>query len=64
MWPPRSAGCGRGSVRRRGCSLIAPVRGDEAGAVASRRDGKMVMYSLTDRGRELLAVILAREAVA
>jgi hypothetical protein len=26
--------------------------------------GKMVMYSLTARGRELLAVILAREPVA
>jgi DNA-binding transcriptional ArsR family regulator len=34
------------------------------GLVASRRDGKMVMYSLTGRGRELLAVILAREPVA
>ena len=34
------------------------------GLVASRRDGKMVMYSLTDRGRELLAVTLARERVA
>jgi ArsR family transcriptional regulator, lead/cadmium/zinc/bismuth-responsive transcriptional repressor len=34
------------------------------GLVASRRDGKMVMYSLTDRGRELLAVTLARESVA
>jgi DNA-binding transcriptional ArsR family regulator len=34
------------------------------GLVASRRDGKLVMYSLTDRGRELLAVILAREPVA
>jgi DNA-binding transcriptional ArsR family regulator len=34
------------------------------GLVVSRRDGKMVMYSLTERGRELLAVILAREAVA
>lgn len=34
------------------------------GLVASRRDGKMVMYSLTARGRELLAVILAREPVA
>jgi ArsR family transcriptional regulator, lead/cadmium/zinc/bismuth-responsive transcriptional repressor len=30
----------------------------------SRRDGKMVMYSLTDRGRELLAVALAREPAA
>ncbi len=30
-----------------------------AGLVSSRRDGKMVMYSLTDRGRELLAVALA-----
>jgi DNA-binding transcriptional ArsR family regulator len=34
------------------------------GLVASRRDGKMVMYSLTDRGRELLTATLAREPVA
>jgi ArsR family transcriptional regulator, lead/cadmium/zinc/bismuth-responsive transcriptional repressor len=34
------------------------------GLVSSRRDGKMVMYSLTDRGRELLAATLAREPVA
>ena len=33
------------------------------GLVTSRRDGKMVMYSLTARGRELLAATLAREAV-
>lgn len=35
-----------------------------AGLVTSRRDGKMVMYSLTDRGRELLAVALAEEVLA
>jgi ArsR family transcriptional regulator, lead/cadmium/zinc/bismuth-responsive transcriptional repressor len=29
-----------------------------AGLVRSRRDGKMVMYALTDRGRELLDVLL------
>jgi ArsR family transcriptional regulator, lead/cadmium/zinc/bismuth-responsive transcriptional repressor len=34
------------------------------GLVESRRDGKIVMYSLTDRGRELLAVTLAQEPVA
>jgi DNA-binding transcriptional ArsR family regulator len=28
-----------------------------AGLVHSRRDGKMVMYSLTDRGRELLDTV-------
>jgi|SRR3954447_25097673 len=33
------------------------------GLVASRRDGKMVMYSLTERGRELLAATLAAEGV-
>jgi ArsR family transcriptional regulator, lead/cadmium/zinc/bismuth-responsive transcriptional repressor len=33
------------------------------GLVTSRRDGKMVMYSLTERGHELLAAALAREAV-
>lgn len=30
-----------------------------AGLVRSRRDGKMVIYALTDRGRALLEVILA-----
>jgi DNA-binding transcriptional ArsR family regulator len=34
-----------------------------AGLVTSRRDGKMVMYSLTERGRELLASTLAEPAV-
>ncbi len=28
------------------------------GIVSSRRDGKMVLYSLTDAGRELLATVL------
>jgi DNA-binding transcriptional ArsR family regulator len=32
-----------------------------AGLVASRREGKMVIYALTPRGRELLAVALAEE---
>ena len=32
--------------------------------VVSRREGKMVMYSLTPRGRELLELTLAAEAVA
>jgi ArsR family transcriptional regulator, lead/cadmium/zinc/bismuth-responsive transcriptional repressor len=36
-----------------------------AGLVRSRRDGKMVMYSLTPRGRALLGAVLAEmEAVA
>jgi ArsR family transcriptional regulator, lead/cadmium/zinc/bismuth-responsive transcriptional repressor len=30
-----------------------------AGLVTSRRDGKMVMYSVTDAGRSLLAAVLA-----
>lgn len=30
-----------------------------AGLLRSRRDGKMVMYSLTDRGRALIDVVLA-----
>ena len=30
-----------------------------AGLVASRRDGKMVMYSLTSRGKALLDAVLA-----
>lgn len=32
--------------------------------VASRRDGKMVMYSLTERGRGLLRAMLAEEVPA
>jgi len=35
-----------------------------AGLVTSRRDGKMVMYSLTDRARALLDVALAEPARA
>jgi ArsR family transcriptional regulator, lead/cadmium/zinc/bismuth-responsive transcriptional repressor len=35
------------------------------GLATSRRDGKMVLYALTDRGRALLAAVLAAdEAVA
>jgi ArsR family transcriptional regulator, lead/cadmium/zinc/bismuth-responsive transcriptional repressor len=34
------------------------------GLVTSRRDGKMVMYSLTPAGRELLAQTLAQETLA
>jgi DNA-binding transcriptional ArsR family regulator len=34
-----------------------------AGVVESRRDGKMVMYSLTDDGAALLAVVLMRAEV-
>ena len=33
------------------------------GLVTSRRDGKMVMYSLTSSGRELLASTLAEQAL-
>jgi DNA-binding transcriptional ArsR family regulator len=32
-----------------------------AGLVRSRRDGKMVMYDLTDRGRALVDVVLAEQ---
>jgi ArsR family transcriptional regulator, lead/cadmium/zinc/bismuth-responsive transcriptional repressor len=35
-----------------------------AGLVTSRRDGKMVMYTLTARGRELLGVTLAQKVPA
>jgi DNA-binding transcriptional ArsR family regulator len=35
-----------------------------AGVVTSRRDGKVVIYSLTERGRELLAVTLAGRTLA
>jgi DNA-binding transcriptional ArsR family regulator len=34
-----------------------------AGLADSRRDGKMVLYRLTERGRALLGVVLAGEAV-
>jgi DNA-binding transcriptional ArsR family regulator len=33
----------------------------EGGLVSSRRDGKMVLYSLTDPARELLALLLPSE---
>jgi ArsR family transcriptional regulator, lead/cadmium/zinc/bismuth-responsive transcriptional repressor len=36
----------------------------QAELVASRRDGKMVLYSLTVRGRELLGATVAEEARA
>lgn len=32
-----------------------------AGLVASRKDGRMVMYQLSDRGRALLSVLLTRD---
>jgi DNA-binding transcriptional ArsR family regulator len=35
-----------------------------AALVTSRRDGKMVIYSLTERGRELLAATLAGQTLA
>jgi DNA-binding transcriptional ArsR family regulator len=35
-----------------------------AGLVNSRREGKMVMYALTEEGAALLAAVLDREAVA
>lgn len=35
-----------------------------AGLARSRRDGKMVMYELTDLGRSLLAAVVSREARA
>lgn len=35
-----------------------------AGLVSSRRDGRMVMYELTDPGRRLLEVVLGEEAIA
>lgn len=34
-----------------------------AGVVRSRRDGKMVLYELTERGRALVDVVLAGELV-
>jgi DNA-binding transcriptional ArsR family regulator len=34
-----------------------------AGLARSRRDGRMVMYSLTERGRLLLAAAIGEEAV-
>jgi DNA-binding transcriptional ArsR family regulator len=35
-----------------------------AGLARSERDGKMVMYDLTDRGRALLAAVVVQEARA
>ena len=35
-----------------------------AGLVRSRREGKMVMYALTDRGRALVDVVLADQVLA
>jgi ArsR family transcriptional regulator, lead/cadmium/zinc/bismuth-responsive transcriptional repressor len=35
-----------------------------AGLVRSRRDGKLVMYELTERGREMVAVLLAEQVSA
>jgi DNA-binding transcriptional ArsR family regulator len=35
-----------------------------AGLAASRRDGKMVLYSLTERGRELVSSVVAEEVPA
>jgi hypothetical protein len=35
-----------------------------AGLASSERDGKMVMYTLTDRGRALLAAVTAIQAGA
>lgn len=34
------------------------------GLASSRRDGKMVLYRLTDSGRMLLAAVLGSEAIA
>jgi ArsR family transcriptional regulator, lead/cadmium/zinc/bismuth-responsive transcriptional repressor len=38
---------------------LAPPALRAAGLVTSRRDGKMVMYSVTDAGRALLGAVLA-----
>jgi DNA-binding transcriptional ArsR family regulator len=35
-----------------------------AGLANSRRDGKLVMYKLTERGRELLAAVAAQDVIA
>jgi DNA-binding transcriptional ArsR family regulator len=40
---------------------VRALRG--AGLAASRRDGKMVLYELTDRGRALLGAVVPRESV-
>jgi ArsR family transcriptional regulator, lead/cadmium/zinc/bismuth-responsive transcriptional repressor len=41
---------------------VRTLRG--AGLATSTRDGKMVLYELTDRGRALLAAVAPRQAVA
>ena len=35
-----------------------------AGLARSRKDGRMVLYDLTERGRQLLAMVMAATAVA
>jgi DNA-binding transcriptional ArsR family regulator len=35
----------------------------EAGLVSGRREGKMALYSLTPRGRELVGLAIAAEAI-
>lgn len=35
-----------------------------AGLASSRKDGRMVLYALTDRGRELLGVVMGELATA
>jgi ArsR family transcriptional regulator, lead/cadmium/zinc/bismuth-responsive transcriptional repressor len=66
----------RGGQRACVCDLAWIVARDErlvshhvrqlkaAGLARSERDGKMVMYELTDRGRELVAVVAPEAASA
>ena len=60
-----SASCQRSWVAERSEKLVSHhVRAlRAAGLVRSRRDGKMVMYALTETGRALVDSVLA-EAVA
>jgi DNA-binding transcriptional ArsR family regulator len=51
-------------VSERAENLVSHLRAlRAAGLVSSRREGKMVMYSLTDAGRALLGAVLDRAEV-
>jgi ArsR family transcriptional regulator, lead/cadmium/zinc/bismuth-responsive transcriptional repressor len=58
--------CDLGWIAQRAENLVSHhVRAlRTAGLVRSRREGKMVMYDLTERGRALVDVVLAEEVTA
>jgi DNA-binding transcriptional ArsR family regulator len=58
--------CDLGWVAERSQKLVSHhlLKLRAAGLVQSRRDRKMVMYALTDRGRALLGAVLAEPVTA